>query len=75
MDPNKCLKNLIVSIEGGWIEDAADHFQNLSEWLDHGGLEPQLFLEDSTIQHQFYAGFDEFCALIEDASSPVSLRC
>ena len=73
MDPDECLRLCVIAIEGGWLEDAADHFYDLSDWLDMGGSEPKFFDEDPEAATRFYkGGFDEFCTYVEDAARPIS---
>lgn len=72
MDPNECLRKLVVSIEGGWLDDAANHHYDLRCWLDTDGFEPRLFENYPELARSFDAGFDSFCAFVEDAEKPVS---
>ena len=40
MDPQTCLFELLEAIEGGDSEAAAEHCENLAEWINKGGFLP-----------------------------------
>jgi hypothetical protein len=47
MDPNTCLKSFVDAYESGQLEDAAEHHNNLTVWLNNGGFEPDWNLDPS----------------------------
>lgn len=46
MDPTECLKRFITAVENDDPEEAADAYNDLSEWLEKGGFVPNIGRED-----------------------------
>jgi len=42
MDPNEAYKQMVAALESGDLASAAEHAENLYDWLNNGGFLPAL---------------------------------
>jgi hypothetical protein len=53
MDPNACLHAYYDAIEAGEYEEAAEHWDDLADWIRRGGYPPEVWL-DVQAEGQFW---------------------